>query len=80
MLPQYIKNSLNSCGCLADYCRVMKGAAHWHTADFLSFTKGCFEDYDCILMSFAMHHLKADAKAEILKECHRLLKNRCAVA
>ncbi|BDA47429.1 probable demethylmenaquinone methyltransferase [Coccomyxa sp. Obi] len=50
------------------------GRAQWHSTDFLSFVKGCEEEYDCILMSFALHHLNANAKAELLVECHRLLK------
>ncbi len=59
--------------------RALKGTvqAEWHTADFLSFATSCQEEYDCILMSFAMHHLTSNEKAEILVQCHRLLQNRC---
>ncbi|KAK9905916.1 hypothetical protein WJX75_008886 [Coccomyxa subellipsoidea] len=49
--------------------------AQWHSADFLSFAKNCREDYDCVLMSFAMHHLRVHDKAELLREYHRLLTN-----
>lgn len=57
--------------------RALKGTdqAEWHTADFLSFATSCQEEYDCILMSFAMHHLTSNEKAEILVQCHRLLQN-----
>lgn len=48
----------------------------WHQQDFISFVSKCTEDFDCILMSFAMHHSEHDGKAKLLQEGHRLLKAR----
>ena len=49
----------------------------WLCEDFISFATSCTEDFDCIMMSFALHHLEPAGKTKMFQEAHRLLKARC---
>jgi hypothetical protein len=61
-------------------CRALgpEAATAWHQQDFLSFAAGCCEDFDVMLMSFALHHLQEADKAALIQQAHRLLKARRA--
>ena len=55
----------------------MGARCQWHREDFISFATRCTQDFDCILMSFAMHHSTREGKVKLFQEGHRLLKARC---
>lgn len=61
-------------------CRALgsKEKATWHHSNFVGFSTSCQEDFDVILMSFALHHLPEPAKAGLLKQAQRLLSRRCS--
>ena len=59
-------------------CRALGGTAKakWHHRNFADFSHSCQDDFDIILMSFALHHLNEAGKGALLKQAHRLLKSR----
>ena len=50
--------------------------ATWHHSNFVTFSDSCQEDFDVILMSFALHHVAEAGKGGLLKQAHRLLSKR----
>jgi hypothetical protein len=50
--------------------------ASWHCSDFLGFVNTASEDYDIVLMSFALHHLNTADKAILISDARRLLEKR----
>ena len=48
----------------------------WHHSNFVDFCNSCHDDFDIVLMSFALHHVPEPGKAGLLKQAHRLLSRR----
>ena len=47
-----------------------------HHSNFVTYSNSCQEDFDIVLMSFALHHLDEPSKAGLLKQAQRLLSKR----